>query len=785
MKTNLESFLHTKFRFVSERLAPQLAIAVLLICAPAARAASPKPAVYSITPNAGTSNGGTFVTIHGANFVSGATATVGGLALTNLTVVSSSSITGKTQAHPAGGTDVFVTNPDGQQGVLRSTLYNQGFERGSTLWTFSGSGSATVTRNAVNAHDGIYYAELSSPKAGNHPLMFIAGSNGTPKYFPVAAGDSITYGGWAYRVSGDGLARWGIEMTNSSKANPQYLSAPPANVQVPMWNVLQRTYTIPSGISYVRMYAEIVNNTAAAVARFDDAFLQVSPGGSYGYTYTSPPVVTSVSPNWGTPDGGTTRTVYGTGFSSGATVTFDGVAATNIVVNNDNAITLFVPPHSAASTSVEVTNSDGQTSTLANAYTYKTAPAPPAGLTDVHHIIFTFQENRSFDNYFGMMDQYRANNGVNDNAVDGLNLNTQLTDIGGQKISPFHLQTECQENTQPSWNASHADYDNGLMDDFLKTGNDFPSPSSIDPNGTRAIGYYDWTDLPYYYALAFQFATSDRYFSSAMAPTGVNRSYTFAATSLGFIGTPQPPSGGYFNNLTIFDLLDRAGISWRYYYQQAAPQWITIWSTYSRDSDKVVPISQYYSDLEDESTFPQVAFIEETGSKDEHPKPNPGQNDSPENIQEGASLMSNIIGSLMASPTWKTSVLILSYDEGGGLYDHVPPPNMPAPDGYAPYISKTDAAGLFNQAGFRVPLMVVSPWTIPHFVSHIPEDHTSILKFIETRFSLPPLTSRDAAADNMMEFFNFQSPAWMTPPTLPTQPTDGVCDLNLETAPNQ
>lgn len=785
MTTTLESFSRGLVRFASRCLSAQLVIGICLTCTAAIASAAAKPAVYSITPNAGTSNGGTFVTIHGANFVSGATATVGGVALTNLTVVSSSSITGNTQAHRAGGTDIYVTNPDGQYGVLRATLYNQGFERGGTLWTFSGSGSGTIVNNAVNAHDGTYYAELSSPKTGDHPLMFIANSGGTPLYVRVAAGDSVTYGGWAYRVAGDGLARWGIEMTDANKSNPRYLSAPPANVQVPMWSVLQRTYTIPSGVSYVRMYAEIYNNTTPAVARFDDAFLLISPGGSYGYLYTSPPVVTSVAPNWGTPDGGTTRTVYGTGFQSGATVTVGGVAATNVVYNNDNAITFFVPPHSAGAASVAVRNSDGQTSTLASAYTYKTALAPPAGLTDVHHIIFTFQENRSFDNYFGVMNQYRAMNGVNDNAVNGLNLSTKLQDIGGQEISPFHLQTECEENTQPSWNASHADYDNGLMDYFLKTGNSFPSPSIIDPNGTRAIGYYDWTDLPYYYALAFQFATSDQYFSSALAPTGVNRSYTFAGTSLGFIGTPQPPNGGTFSNLTIFDLLDRAGVSWRYYYQQAAPQWITIWSTYSRDSDKVVPISEYYTDLQDESTFPQVAFIEETGSKDEHPKPNPGQSGAPENIQDGASLMSNIIGSLMASPTWKTSVFILSYDEGGGLYDHVPPPNMPAPDGYSPYTSKTDAAGLFNQAGFRVPLMVVSPWTIPHLVSHTPRDHTSILKFIETRFSLPPLTARDAAADDMMQFFNFPSPAWMTPPTLPAQPTSGVCDLNLETAPNQ
>ena len=748
-------------------------------------AAAVKPNVYYMTPNSGSSNGGTFVTIRGANFVSGVTVTIGGQPLGNLALVNSSTITGNAPAHAAGGADVFVTNPGGLQGVLRSTLYNQGFERGGTLWSFSGSGSATIVKNVLNAHDGMYYAELTSPNAGSHPLYYVADSSGNPMYFPVKAGDTLTYGGWAYRVSGDGRARWAIELTDSNKSHPQYLAAPPADVEVPLWSLQQRTYTVPSGIAYVRLYAEIVNNTTAAVARFDDAFLQRSSGGTYGYTYISPPFVNSVAPDWGTPAGGTTRTVYGTGFDSGATVKVGGVSASNVVVNSDNAITFFVPPHSAAALPVQVTDSDGDSSTLANGYTYKAAPSPPAGLSNVRHIIFTFQENRSFDQYFGMMNQYRSMNGMNDNAVDGLNLNTQLLDIAGQPVSPFHLQTECEENTQPSWNASHTDYDNGKMDNFLKTGNEFPQPSTIDPNGTRALGYYDWTDLPYYYALAFQFATSDRYFSSALGPTGTNRAYTFAATSLGFVSTPQPPNNGYFSNLTIFDLLDQAGISWRYYYQQSSPSWITIWSVYSTDSNKVVPIAQYYTDLQDESTFPQVAFIEETGAKDEHPKPNPGTNGLPENIQEGASLMSKIIGALMSSPTWQSSIFIMSYDEGGGMYDHVAPPNMPAPDGYTPYLAATDQPGLFNQPGFRVPLIVVSPWTIPHFVSHVARDHTSILKLIETRFSLPPLTARDDAADNMMEFFNFQSPAWMTPPALPVQPTNGDCDLNLEKAPGQ
>jgi phospholipase C len=206
---------------------------------------------------------------------------------------------------------------------------------------------------------------------------------------------------------------------------------------------------------------------------------------------------------------------------------------------------------------------------------------------------------------------------------------------------------------------------------------------------------------------------------------------------------------------------------------------------YFKDTNNVVPISNYYNDVNNESTFPQVVFIEENGNLDEHPKPNPGTGGLGQNIQNGAHSMTNIIGSLMAAPTWQSSVFVLSYDEGGGLHDHVAPPSMPVPDGYAPRKRSTDSPGIFNQAGFRVPLVVVSPWTGKYQVSHTVRDHTSILKLIEARFSLPPLTARDAAADNMAEFFNFSNPPWMTPPTLPTQPTNGTCDLNLEKAPGQ
>lgn len=744
--------------------------------------ASTPPGIRSISPSSGTTNGGTLVTIFGSNFQSGATATIGGLPLTNLTV-HSGSIQGTTTAHVAGGADVVVTNPDGQNAVVRALLHNQGFEAGRAQWVLSGAGSATVVNGFSNAHSGTSFAELSS-SPGEMAQFFAANSDEEPVYFPVSPGDILSFGGWAYRVSGNGRARWVVEITNAEKRNPIYIGAAPGNVGNEQWELQQSTYTVSRGMAFVRLYCEVSFTTVPSVARFDDAILSITPGNIGGYTFTSPPMLISIAPNWGAPAGGTTRTIYGSGFAEGDRVTLGDARATNVVVNSANAITFFAPSNSPGAVKVTVTAPDGESSTIADAYTYRIPPAPPAGMSKIHHIVYQLQENRSFDAYFGLMNQYRANHGINDGAVDGLDLNVALPDIADQPVKPFHMRTGCSETTQPSWNAAHIDYDKGKMDGFMKTGNYFARSSIVDPNGTRAMGYYDWNDLPYYYALAFKFATNDQWFSSMMGPTGSNRAYAVAATSLGWVSTPHPPEGG-FSNLTIFDLLDQAGISWKYYYQNTTPAWIPEWSVFYKDRNKIVPlVPEYFNDVMNESTFPEVVFIEEHGDKDEHPKPDPGQSGGTENIQHGPASVSTIVGALMESPAWSSSVYILTWDESGGTHDHVAPPAMPPPDGYAPRIDPAyDQAGSFAQPGFRVPVIVVSPWTGPHQVSHIVRDHTSILKLIETRFSLPPLTARDAAADDMAEFFNFSSPPWLTPPSLPVQPTNGTCDLNLETAP--
>ena len=200
--------------------------------------------------------------------------------------------------------------------------------------------------------------------------------------------------------------------------------------------------------------------------------------------------------------------------------------------------------------------------------------------------------------------------------------------------------------------------------------------------------------------------------------------------------------------------------------------------------NNIAPISQYFTDLQN-GTLPQVAQIEPATDAgfDEHPSVSDSE---PNRIQVGANYVSSLINSLMTSSSWQTSAFILTFDEDGGLFDHVSPQPAVSPDGIKPVdllpgdVCTQESGPIcdFVYTGYRVPLIVVSPYTQKNYVSHTVADFTAILKLIETRFNLPALTKRDAAQMDMTEFFNFDDPVWLTPPSPPTQNTDGPCYLD-------
>lgn len=412
--------------------------------------------------------------------------------------------------------------------------------------------------------------------------------------------------------------------------------------------------------------------------------------------------------------------------------------------------------------------------------------------TSVNHIILLMQENRSFDEYFGQLNAYRVSKGLSDE-VDDLSkagpVSLPSWDGSGD-ISPFKMNTACVGDLSSSWVEAHADIDlqnpsnpadPPPMNGFAYEAGGFaahdPTRGGFDVAGKRAMGYYDATQLPFYYWAATTFATSDRWFSAAPARTQINRMYFLAATSNGYAfpggdsdGHPPLNMDGVKN---IFELLQNAGVTWKVYVTDGFVPGKSIGSTYmtyfyqftNQHLDHFVDATQFATDAQN-GTLPQVALIEtgyiETGS-DEHPL-NP--------IDKGAKYVESLVKDLMNSPSWKDSVMFITYDEGGGFYDHVPPMKTVNPDGKPPILLPGDPKGDFTITGFRVPLMVISPFAKPGYVSHTPADFTALLKFIEERFDLPNLNKRDAFQPNMDEYFDWSAPNLKStdPPDQPSLP---------------
>lgn len=412
-------------------------------------------------------------------------------------------------------------------------------------------------------------------------------------------------------------------------------------------------------------------------------------------------------------------------------------------------------------------------------------PPPTADITVLHHIIYMLQENESFDRYFGQLDAYRQSQGLGAD-VDGTPSNaSQLGFDGSSILTPFHMLSMCTDVLSPSWSESHRDWNRKSPTSGTPLMNGFAFSAGLisiyasaisDKNGKRVMGYYDQTDFPYYYFMATQFAMSDRWFSPVMTNTPANRMYAMAATSQGV--TDQPAGG--ITASTIFDELQKAGVTWKDYvpdYPQGSS--LQPFSTYSQFKSNIVPLSDYFNDLKN-GNLPQVAFIDDDAKRDLDEHPGPGVS-----VQTGSAFVASIMNALLGSSSWKDSVFFLTYDEAGGFYDHVPPVSTVSPDGIPPILlpydvctTQTGPTCNFVFTGFRVPNMVVSPFAKAHYVDHTPIDTTAILAFIEKRFGLPALTKRDAAQPDISFFFDFGGAPNMTPPTPPSQPTNGPCYVN-------
>lgn len=316
----------------------------------------------------------------------------------------------------------------------------------------------------------------------------------------------------------------------------------------------------------------------------------------------------------------------------------------------------------------------------------------------INHVLIACQENRSFDEYFG----YYPKAGR-----FGIPANYSQPDGNGGSVTPRHHLFPVSWDISHTWQAVHGEWNHGAMNGFVTT------------NGRATLAYYDGSDLPYYYALADAFTLCGNYFCSQLGPTVPNRLALVAGTSGGI--TTDGLQAGSLDWPIIVDLLDAHKVSWKCYrlgidtlhsVEHYNP--FVYFKRWQNDARLNFTEADYYADLA-AGTLPQVSFLITEFLVSEHP---------PASIHMGQEKMAQVINALIASRLWTSSALFFTYDEGGGYFDHVAPPQV-------------DAYGL----GFRVPTLVVSPWARRGHVSGQLYEHSSILKFIERRFGLPTLAS--------------------------------------------
>jgi phospholipase C len=350
----------------------------------------------------------------------------------------------------------------------------------------------------------------------------------------------------------------------------------------------------------------------------------------------------------------------------------------------------------------------------------------PAGTTHavgpIDHVIVVMQSGRSFDSDFGTRPGV---NGLQPHTCEPVAVGTKVC------VAPSHFNaSQVGYGLSDTLRVTQKAIDNGKMDGFVSGQ---PSQSS----GSLPMQYLNGTDLPYYWSLADRFTLFDNFFAFSRAGALPNRVASVSGTDAGLTSnTPTP--GGLTNVSTVFDQLDRAGLSWKYYLQDYQPpsplrpnsqgevdkvpllEMPAVTSKPTRAA-KIVNSSQYFVDLAD-GKLPSVSYISGTIDSER----------SPQNPAQGMAFVQSLINALMESPEWKHTALLLTYDDSGGWYDHVNPPVVGG-----------------QSLGLRVPAILVSPYARPGYVDNTELDTASIPGFIDQVFGLTPLTNQVDAAGSV------------------------------------
>ena len=381
----------------------------------------------------------------------------------------------------------------------------------------------------------------------------------------------------------------------------------------------------------------------------------------------------------------------------------------------------------------------------------QTASLPDPASAGFEHVIVVMMENRSFDHFYGWLP-----------GANGQQAGLIFKDSAGGQHSTHYLPPDYQGcgflDPGHSYTDGRVQYDSGAADGWLFNGSNSSSTNPQQANDIFSIGYYGQSDLPFLGTAGPTFTVCDNYFAGIMAETYPNRFYMHAAQ------TDRITNTSTISTLpTIWDRLREKGLSERYYFSDVP--FLALWGTTYANISK--PFSQFLIDAQN-GTLPNVAYIdprfedEDSGtSGDDHPHAD---------IRDGEVFLNQIYTAVTSSPNWSKTVLIINFDEWGGFFDHVPPPLARIPTASA-------AAGIPDgRLGFRVPCIIISPYAQRNFIAHNQYDHTSILKMIEWRFGLPPLSIRDETANNLAEVLNFAAPSVTAPVfNVPTGPFGTPC----------
>ncbi len=401
---------------------------------------------------------------------------------------------------------------------------------------------------------------------------------------------------------------------------------------------------------------------------------------------------------------------------------------------------------------------------------------PPGELSDIEHVVILIQENRSFDHYFGMLPGVRGF--ADPSAPRSVFEQAGYSQPGyGGVLMPFHPEggpvpgERCFPDITHSWVPQHESWNNGAMDSFLRTHLAVDGAEA----GPATMGYYTREDIPFYYALAENFTICDGYHCSVMGPTYPNRLMSMSATidPEGTGGGPLVETfedfeflKGRFTWTTMPEQLSAAGVSWKVYtgaelgYEDNVLEFFENFQTKpelkARGIEPVYP-NDFVADLKNEE-LPQVSWINTSALQTEHP--------GYSSAKVGEFVVENLIARLHVHKAWQKTALFLTWDENGGFFDHVAPPVAPpeTPGEYLTVPDITDNDGGITGPiglGFRVPLLVISPFSRGGFLSSDTFDHTSLLRFLETRFGVevPNLSQwRREHTGDLTSAFNFVQP---------------------------